>query len=131
MSRILALSLLVFPFLSLVLPAQEGAAPAKPGAEIAQKMGDLRMQIRKAEMTALQNNADLQAEVDKLEKQRRDLFVKANPDLEALYTQMDAVQEEGKAAVRRNQAHQKPEGEKARGPGKQGEGKPRKGPKAE
>ncbi|MBN2449075.1 MAG: hypothetical protein JXR77_01720 [Lentisphaeria bacterium] len=125
MRRLLTAVLLALPLLVVgVRGADEQAAPEKrmqgqgPGAELMQQMRELRGKIHTAEQSALKNDPNLQAEVEKLEQQKRDLFVKANPELEALYDQETEIRAKGKGMAGQRQKEAKPEGRREKGEGK-------------
>ncbi len=89
-------------------PAAQPAAvtqPAAPGAnaELQQQTMDLRRQIAALERDARKANPTMAAKLDELEKQRRQVFVQAKPELEALYAQQDALQEKAREAVGKRQ----------------------------
>ena len=51
-------------------------------------------QIRKLEKEACETNVQLKEKTDELEKERRVQFIAANPKLEALYAEQDALEQE-------------------------------------
>ena len=51
-------------------------------------------QIRKLEKEACEKNVQLKEKTDELEKERRIQFIAANPKLEGLYTEQDALEAE-------------------------------------
>lgn len=79
--------------------AQVAAQPVAQSAEqvragIARLRGKLlykKSQIRKLEKSACTANASLQDKADSLEKERRASFTAAEPKLEALYAEQDAL----------------------------------------
>ena len=73
---------------------QPAAAPAN--ADLRQQMMDLRRQVDALEREARRSDPTLGSKLDELEKQRRQVFVQAKPELEALYAQQDVVQEKTK-----------------------------------
>ena len=51
-------------------------------------------QIRKLEKEACETNVQLKEKTDELEKERRVQFIAANPKLESLYAEQDALETE-------------------------------------
>jgi hypothetical protein len=86
------------PAAAAVQPAPQPAAPAVPAVQPAGP--ELRQQIAALEREARKNDPTLNAKLDDIEKQRRQVLIQAKPELEALYAQQDAVQEQAKAGKR-------------------------------
>jgi len=65
--------------------------------QIAKMRGKLlykKGQIRKLEKEACETNVQLKEKTDELEKERRTQFIAANPKLEGLYAEQDALETE-------------------------------------
>ena len=90
--------------LCLCAPARaDEAQPAAPKdgealkVQIAKMRGRLlykKGQIRKMEKEACEGNVQLKEKIDAIEKERRTQFIAANPKLESLYEEQDALENE-------------------------------------
>ena len=100
--RMLSVGLLCALCLCTSARCEDAALSTKKEAEalkvqIAKMRGRLlykKGQIRKLEKEACETNLQLKEKTDELEKERRTQFIAANPKLEALYAEQDALEGE-------------------------------------
>jgi|GEM_PF-2803092 len=78
---------------------QPAATPvAAPTDDVHQKMVEVAKKISTLERDARKNDPTIATKLQDLEKQRRQIFVQARPELEALYAEQDASMEKARAA---------------------------------
>jgi hypothetical protein len=88
------------PATPAAVPTAQPAAVA--GEELRQQIMELMKQVNALEREARKNDPTLNAKLDDLEKQRRQIFIQAKPEIEALYAQQDVVQDKAKALWGKN-----------------------------
>ena len=102
LKRMLTVGLLCALCFCSAVHSEEAAVAATKDSEalkvqIAKMRGRLlykKGQIRKLEKEACETNVQLKEKADELEKERRVQFIAANPKLEGLYAEQDALETE-------------------------------------
>ena len=92
---------------AVAAPAAPAVQPAAPAPEDPrQQFVELSKQIAALERAARKNDPTLNAKLDDLDKQQRQIYIQAKPELEALYAQQDVLQDKVKGGGKGGKAKQ-------------------------